>query len=237
LRAVFNWGVEEKLVDGNPCTKVKTGPSGTRELILDGEQYRRMFDALDKLERARRIKSPVADAIRLIALTGCRRGEASDLRWRHVDLKRGLIVLPPHAHKAGKRTGKPREINLHTTSQALIAKQPEGSPDDLVFDQPGGADALSAAWRKVRAEAELPNGIGLHGLRHSVASHLAMSGAGAAEIMVALGHHQLSTTQRYLHFAETARQALAERAAAPALAGMAAAAGGEGEVVKLRRAK
>jgi hypothetical protein len=35
----------------------------------------------------------------------------------------------------------------------------------------------------------------------------------------------LSTTQRYIHFADTARAALAERAAAPALAGMAAASG------------
>ena len=35
----------------------------------------------------------------------------------------------------------------------------------------------------------------------------------------------MSTTTRYIHFADTARAALAERAAAPALAGMAAASG------------
>ena len=41
-------------------------------------------------------------------------------------------------------------------------------------------------------------------------------GPPAGEIMTALGHSQLSTTQRYLHWAENARQALAERAASVA---------------------
>ena len=41
--------------------------------------------------------------------------------------------------------------------------------------------------------------------------------------MTALGQRQLSTVQRYIHFAENARQIVAEKAAAPALAGMAAA--------------
>jgi site-specific recombinase XerD len=65
----------------------------------------------------------------------------------------------------------------------------------------------------VRKEAELPPTLGLHGLRHSIASHLAMSGAQAAEIMTAMGHRQMSTVQRYIHFVNTAREALAERAA------------------------
>jgi hypothetical protein len=49
-----------------------------------------------------------------------------------------------------------------------------------------------------------------------------MGGAQAPEIMSVMGHRQLSTVQRYIHFAETASQALAERAASVALAGMAA---------------
>jgi site-specific recombinase XerD len=64
--------------------------------------------------------------------------------------------------------------------------------------------------------------LGLHGLRHSIASHLAMGGAQAAQIMAAMGHRQLSTVQRYIHFAEDKRHSLAEQAALVALAGMAA---------------
>jgi site-specific recombinase XerD len=57
----------------------------------------------------------------------------------------------------------------------------------------------------VREEAKLPPTLGLHGLRHSIASHLAMSGAQAPEIMTVMGHRQLSTVQRYIHFAASTR--------------------------------
>jgi integrase len=219
LRSIFNWAK----VKPNPCDGVKTGSSGIRETILeDSEAYGRLFATLDRMETERRIRSPVADAIRLITLTGCRRGEAAGLRWRHVDLKQGRIVLPPQSHKTGRKTGKPREIVLPAEAQKIIARQTEGGPDDFVFAaaRGDGAIALSKAWRKVRKEAELPATLGLHGLRHSIASHLAMSGAQAPEIMTAMGHRQLSTVQRYIHFAESARHALAERAAAVPLSGM-----------------
>ena len=186
------------------------------------EAYGRLFATLERMETERRIRAPVADAIRFIALTGCRRSEAACLRWGHVDLKQGRVVLPPQSHKTGRKTGKPREIVLPAAAQSIIARQSEGGPDDFVFApaRGDGAIALSKAWRKVRKEAELPPALGLHGLRHSIASHLAMSGAQAPEIMTAMGHRQLSTVQRYIHFAESARHALAERAAAVPLSGM-----------------
>jgi integrase len=220
LRAILNWAA----VKPNPCDGIKTGQSGTRETILeDVAAYARLFATLDLMESERRIRSSVADAIRLVALTGCRRGEAAGLRWKNVDLKRGRIVLPPQSHKTGRKTGKPREIVLPAAAEEIIARRLEGVPEDFVFApaRGDGAVALSKAWRKVRAEADLPPSLGLHGLRHSIASHLAMSGAQAAEIMTAMGHRQLSTVLRYIHFAETTRRELAERAASVALAGIA----------------
>jgi integrase len=62
--------------------------------------------------------------------------------------------------------------------------------------------------------------LGLHGLRHSIGTTLAMSGASAVELMELLGHKQIETTLRYVHFAERARSTLAERAAALATAGL-----------------
>lgn len=222
LRVIFNWAK----VKPNPCEGIKLGSSGTRDTILeDAEDYGRLFQTLDRMETERRIRQPVADAIRLIALTGCRRGEAANLRWGQVELSKGRLVLPPSAHKTGRKTGKPRIIALPAEAQAIIARQPSGNDDDFVFApaKGNGASDLSQVWRKIRAEAKLPNDIGLHGLRHSVASHLAMGGAQAPEIMSAMGHRQLSTVQRYIHFAENAQQALAERAATVAVKGMAAA--------------
>jgi integrase len=227
LRAIFAWGMAEKMIENNPADGVATGSDGEREAVLDPQDYTKLFAALAKMEEQRRLRPAAGDAIRIIAMTGARRGEITGLRWQHVDLKRGLLTLPPVMHKTGRKTGKPRTISLPNAAQAIIARQPEGGPQDFVFapSKGDGAITLAADWRKIRLEANLPEGFGLHGLRHSLATLLAVGGAEAPQIMTSLGHRQLSTTQRYLHFADNARAALAERAAAPALAGMAAAIG------------
>lgn len=227
LSIAFNWAARSKYIKGleNPCKAVEIGSVGQRDVILeDAASYTAMFKALDAMERERRIRQEAADAIRLIALTGCRRGEAANLRWRHIE--RDRIVLPAREHKAGHRTGKPRIIALPTAAQAIIARYEEGKPDDFVFTPArgdGGAMELTHVWAKVRAEAKLPPKLTLHGLRHSTASHMAMAGAEASQIMTALGHHQLSTVTRYIHFARDAKSALAETAAAVAVAAMKAA--------------
>lgn len=224
LRAILSWGVEEGHAASNPAVDVKVGSDGTRKTIMQGgDDYARLFRTLDTMENEKRIRQAHADAIRLVALTGARRGEISSLIWRHVDLQKGVITLPPAKHKTGRKTGEARIIGLPAVAQAIIARQPQGELDGFVFRpaKGDGAITLSAVWRKVREEAQLPDGIGLHGLRHSLASHLAMGGAQAAEIMAVLGHRQLSTAQKYVHWAQDARVPLAERAASVAMAGMA----------------
>lgn len=225
LRSTMAWAVRERIIASNPAATYQTGADGTREIILDdAAAYGRLFKTLDVMETEKRIRQPVADAIRVIALTGARRGEIAGLCWRHVDLKAGLATLPPSGHKTGRKTGKPRIIGLPTAAQALIARQPAGEADDFVFSPAKGEGplALSKVWNKVRVAAKLPEGIGLHGLRHSLASHMAMAGAQASEIMTALGHRDMATSAKYVHWAQEARQAISEKGAAVALAGMAA---------------
>ena len=237
LRSIFGWAINERLIKTNPAAHIKVGSSGTRDTILNGaDDYARLFQALDLLEAQKKFSQVAADAIRLIALTGARRGEITGLRWSHVDRRQGLLTLPPAAHKSGKRTGKSRVIGLPAAAQAIIARQPTGADCDLVFPPSYGKGpiALTKPWRAVRAAAGLPKAIGLHGLRHSLASHMAMGGAQAAEIMTALGHGQLSTAQRYVHWAQDSRQGLAERAATTVLAGMAAASKPKGKLLRIK---
>jgi len=239
LRTALNWARAENLITKNPAADVKLGASRQRETVItEPEEYQRLFEALNKLESELTISGPTADVFRMLAMTGARKSEIAACRWRHVDLEKGEIILPPDAHKTGRATGKPRVITLPAAAQEIIARQTEGQPDELVFKAARGSNpiALQRPWVLVRTAAKLPPALGIHGLRHSLATMLAVSGAQAAEIMVAVGHHQMSTTARYLHFAQNARAALAERAAAPALAGLAAAAGkNHADVVPLRR--
>ncbi len=214
LRSALSWAIKEGYLTSNPAMGVEIGNDESRDTILESvDQYRALFDTLDKMQRELRLRPQVADAVRVLALTGARRGEVSNLRWSHVDLKRGVIVLPRTSHKTGRKTGKPREIALPAAAQAIIARIPTGQPDDYVFQPASGVGPidLSKPWRAIRKEAGLPADIGLHGLRHSLASMMAVQGAQAAELMATLGHRQLSTTARYLHFAQDAKVALVER--------------------------
>lgn len=223
LRAAYRWAVSEGILKDNPAGTVKVEAAGQRNTIMGGSaDYGKLFTALTTMEAEFQIRKPVADAIRLIALTGARRGEVAGLRWGYVDLAVGMISIPPAAHKAGSRTGKARVITLPAEARVILARQPAGEPTDYVFSPAKGTGPieLAHAWQKVRTKAGLPDNLGLHGLRHSLASHLAMDGASSAELMEVLGHRQASTTQRYIHFAEQARSTLADRAAATAMAGL-----------------
>ncbi len=215
LAAALTWAMREELIDSNPAAGAEVGSDGRRDLTLDADGYAALFKTLDAMEADKSIHGDVADAIRVIALTGARRGEIVGLQRQYVDVNRGVIVLPPTRHKTGKSTGDDRIIVLPKEAREIVQRQPEG---DVLFDF--DTSVISKTWRDVRAKAKLPPGIGLHGLRHSVASHLAMGGATAAEIMAAMGHRQMSTSQKYIHWALEGREALAERAASVAAGAM-----------------
>lgn len=224
LSAAYEWAISQKLLAENPCKGIDVAPSGVRETIMDdASAYARLFTTLAGMQEAHKIRPAAADAIRFIALTACRKGEAAGLLWKYVDVAAGRVVIPAKAHKTGRKTGKPRIMNLPAAALAIIQRQPAGEPDDYVFRPAKGSGCitLSRPWIEVHKAAGLPEGLGLHALRHSLASHLAMDGASSAELMAVLGHKQISTTLRYVHFAEQAKSALAERAASTALAGLA----------------
>lgn len=239
LSVAYSWAIENGFAKGNPASRMKCGQTGERDTILDdAKDYGRLFATLQKMEDQKRIRAAAADAIRFIALTGARRGEATGLRWQWVNLKTGLITIPPRAHKAGHKTKKPRIIALPAEAQAIIARQPDGEPDGYVFRPAKGIGPLSigGVWPAVRKEAKLPAKLGLHGLRHSIGTHLAMAGASAVELMETLGHKQITTTLRYVHFAERARSTLATRAASVAVAGLNGQTG-KAKVTKIRKGR
>ena len=62
-------------------------------------------------------------------------------------------------------------------------------------------DRVRWAVRRAKLEDE-----GVHILRHTFCSHLAMRGAPARAIQELAGHQELSTTQRYMHLSPAAKE-------------------------------
>ena len=71
----------------NPCRHVELYRQRKRERFLTESEFRRLGRVLDEaLENGGATPEAIA-AIRLLILTGCRRGEILSLRWDDVDLQ------------------------------------------------------------------------------------------------------------------------------------------------------
>jgi integrase len=69
---------------------------------------------------------------------------------------------------------------------------------------------IQSAWDLAVERAKLEN-FRMHDLRHTAASHLAMSGATLAELSEVLGHKTLQMVKRYSHLTEGHTGDLLER--------------------------
>jgi integrase len=137
------------------------------------------------------------DALRLIMVTGCRKGEALTAKWTDFDFTRGVWTKPSH-HTKEKKT---EHVALNTQALALL----EGMERKGEYLFPGRAGGhlkdVKYPWAKVSALAKL-EGVRVHDLRHSFASHLVSSGVSLPVIGKLLGHTQPQTTARYAHLAD-----------------------------------
>lgn len=65
--------------------------------------------------------------------------------------------------------------------------------------KPLSYEAIRNVYEEARKKAGVKQGVGLHTLRHSFATHLLEAGYDIRKIQVLLGHSRLSTTMIYLH--------------------------------------
>ena len=204
LRAMMNraeeWGLRER--GSNPCLGIRKNPRRNIARFLDTDGLARLGRALDANEA--RWPEAVA-AIRLLALTGCRRSEVLDLRWR--DIGEDAINLED------SKTG-PRSVPLGEAAWAVVEALP-GSRDPDAFLFPRHAEGkgiwvLTACWRTVCGDAGLGR-LRLHDLRHSAASQAIMAGENLPLVGKILGHRRHRTTAGYAHLDDAHLVEAAER--------------------------
>jgi integrase/recombinase XerD len=74
---------------------------------------------------------------------------------------------------------------------------------DSTGDGPMGDQTAQRIYHAARQAAGIPNGGGIHTLRHSFATHLLEAGVDIHTIQRLMGHGQVSTTMRYFHLAQS----------------------------------
>ena len=205
------WGWRER--GSNPCLGIAKNPRNHVARFLDANELARLGRALD----AREAQWPEAvAAVRLLALTGCRRGEVLNLRWH--DTGEGAM------HLRDSKTG-PRAVALGEAARAhLVALPGARDPDAHLFPryaEARGQSSLIGCWRAVCADAGLGR-LRLHDLRHTAASQAVMSGEGLALVGRLLGHRRHRTTAGHAHLADGHLAEAAERVASLIAAAMSA---------------
>ena len=150
------------------------------------------------------------------AFTGLRQGELLALRWGHVDFADRILHVQRNYVRAAEDTPKSHRVrSVPLSDQAIVAldalsrREHFTDPGDLVFCTVVGRhlldddvrdafyDALDAAeLGHLRAKADP---IVFHDLRHTFGT-LAIRKAPVTDVQRWMGHADLATTMRYVHY-------------------------------------
>ena len=135
-------------------------------------------------------------ALQLCYGMGLRVSEVVNLKIEHIDSKRMVV------HVVGAKGKKDRYVPLPKSSLPMLREYYlTYKPKVYLFQgQYGGAygkSSLQQVFRLAMKRANIKKKIGIHGLRHSYATHLLEAGADMRFIQELLGHNSIKTTQVY----------------------------------------
>jgi integrase len=175
----------EGLVDANPVVGTRRHEEAERDRVLTNDELRTIWAALEN--------DHYGAIVKLLALTGQRKGEIAGLQWS--EIKDGSIEL------SGERTKnhRPHTVPLSEPAHAILAAQPkrtdnDGTVRDLIF---GFGEGPFSGWSgcKEALDARVTEAAGrpldewvLHDLRRTVATRMADLGVQPHVIEAVLNH-------------------------------------------------
>ena len=214
LRNFFNYCIEKKYIDKNPCEGVKKLNELSRLRTLSDEDIAKLVaGATNKLTR---------DIIMFLIYTGCRKGEALNLKWDDVDFDNGVVAIkatktrhdryvPVSAPLKGLLEGIANEVHRAEPKHSGVQPKSTSKEDgcSYVFNN-GGKKIVDFkhSFKTACRNAGLKD-LRIHDLRHVFASKMVMNGTSLYITGELLGHRTPNMTKRYSHLVpDTLRKAV-----------------------------
>jgi integrase len=196
LRTLWRWAAEREIVP-TPLMVRRPAERGVRERFLSDTELAAIWKSVGELGILE------GAYIKLLLLTGVRKGELAGMRWAELDDPADPKVWTvPHERTKAKKTARPRPYIVPLSLLARrILKTVLRLDDKLVF--PG-----RHAGRPIRPGTALQRRIGaasgvtdftFHVTRHSIASWLKAQGHSEWERGLVLNHSETTVTAGYSH--------------------------------------
>ena len=228
MRMALKHAVEKGIVQVNVTDSVNPPKLEPTELELP-----RLEQVQHILELA--ASTPYAPVLNFLIRTGCRRGEALGLEWRHVDLEHGTVSIvqslqrigrtglrfvPPKSAKSRRSVALDEDtvemLRAHHGGQILVMAQLGATYEDngLVFPGPVGKPLDPATLTRNFEKLVMRTMMGrfrLHDLRHFHASMLLKAGVHLKVVQERLGHSSIAiTADTYSHVAPSLQKEAAD---------------------------
>jgi integrase len=203
VRKFFNWAVESDLIVTSPVDGVRApNPETSRDRVLTDDELKAVWLAADKEGY------PFGSIVKLLILTGQRRGEVTGMTWSELDIESAAWSLPRERVKNDRR----HEVPLSTQAVQVLRRLPRIG-EKYVFTLSG-----TSPYNGFKAKERINEAIGIahwtmHDLRRTTASGMARLGMSLVVIEKVLNHVSGSLAgivgvyQRH-EFAEEKRAAL-----------------------------
>lgn len=199
LRCAVDWDI----IKAVPCKFGLLRVQMAEKEFYEVATYRRLVDAASYQRTTHLL-------VLLAGSAGLRRGEIIALRWTDVDFERKLLHVRNAVWRRIEDAPKGnRGRTVPLTDELLGALKMHRNLRERVLYTDRGEELSNRSIRNMLARAQKranlePNG-GIHVLRHTFCSHLAIAGVPAKVIQELAGHADLKTTLGYLHLSPSNR--------------------------------
>jgi len=213
MRSMYNVLIKAGKARKNPISLVTLFEEIQKERVLSVFEVEKILQEIENADvRYHHLKH-----ILVIGLnTAMRMGEILNMKKSWIDLDQGIITVPRGSQKRKKKDKKvPINSRIKEVLTHLIKKK-TGSEYLIINPKTGTRfTAIQNSWNGILKKAGLEGIPGvdklrLHDVRHTAATNLARGGKDIKFIAQYLGHSDVRTSARYIHYSDEDLKAGAE---------------------------
>lgn len=193
--------------------KLKTNPASHLKFNYPEEVVNRIIFSQEQIKELYQVTEDLQERAILHIAYGCglRVNEISQLNKEDLRLTENLVIV--QKGKNSKRRLVPINETVSNELRAFLEQQEEQKSKAVFHNSKGGRMqewTLNKLLKKIIKRTDFGKGfiqeemnkIGIHSLRHSIATHLLENGMPLEQVQIFLGHSHIESTEIYTHISQ-----------------------------------